>query len=152
MERFAGADRTFTIEAMMGDQRALQSATSHNLGRIFAKAFDIKYLDQDNELQYCWTTSWGLSTRFIGPAMLEKAQRFQDEHTYEPADYGGFKEAVKEGFASVWWAGDNDDELKVKEETKATIRCIPFEQPDGQGTCFFTGRAATQIAVFARAY
>ncbi|UCG26183.1 MAG: proline--tRNA ligase [Chloroflexota bacterium] len=279
MERFAGADHTFTIEAMMGDRRALQSATSHNLGQNFAKAFDIKYLDQNNELQYCWTTSWGLSTRFVGAvimvhgddqglvlpprlapyqtvivpifrnddekstvipvagriakelraadirvkvddrehlspgfkfndwelrgvpsrievgprdvaknsvalarrdrpgregkqfvrqegltetvsqllveiqaAMLEKAQQFQDEHTYEPANYGEFKEAVKKGFARVWWAGDNDDELKVKEETKATIRCIPFEQPEGGGTCFLTGRPASQMAFFARAY
>ena len=279
LERFAGADRTFTIEAMMGDRRALQSATSHNLGQNFAKAFDIKYLDQDNELQYCWTTSWGLSTRFVGAvimvhgdnqglvlpprlapyqsvivpifrnddeksivmpvtgriaqelraadirvkvddrehltpgfkfndwelrgvpsrievgprdvaknsvalarrdipgrngkqfvsqdglaetvnqllieiqaAMLDKAQRFQDEHTYEPADYDEFKEAVKKGFARAWWAGDSDDELRVKEETKATVRCIPFEQPEGSGTCFFSGRPATQMAVFARAY
>jgi prolyl-tRNA synthetase len=84
--------------------------------------------------------------------MLDKAQRFQDEHTYEPADYGEFKKAVKNGFARVWWAGDNDDELRVKEETKATIRCILFEQPEGSGACFFTGRPATQMAVFARAY
>ena len=279
LERFAGADRTFTIEAMMGDRRALQSATSHNLGQNFAKAFDIKYLDQNNELQYCWTTSWGLSTRFLGAiimvhgddqglvlpprlapyqtvivpifrnddeksivmpvadriaqelraagirvkvderehlspgfkfndwelrgvpsrievgprdvakksvalarrdipgrdgkqfasqdgltetvtqllleiqaAMLEKAQRFQDEHTYEPADYDEFKEVVKKGFARAWWAGDSDDELRVKEETKATVRCIPFEQPEGSGTCFFTGRPAIQMAMFARAY
>jgi prolyl-tRNA synthetase len=279
MERFAGADRTFTIEAMMGDRRALQSGTSHNLGQNFAKAFDIKYLDQNNELQYCWTTSWGFSTRFVGAiimvhgddqglvlpprlapyqtvivpiykddeqkasvmpavsriaqelvaagirlkvddrehltpgfkfndwelrgvpsrieigprdvqknsvalarrdvpgragkqfvpqdglantvgdllveiqaALLEKATRFQEEHTHEPVDYEGFKEAVKDGFARVWWAGDNDDELKVKEETRATIRCIPIEQPDGSGTCFFTGRPADRVAVFGRAY
>src|SRR5690606_38459237 len=69
-ERFAGADQTLTIEAMMGDRRALQSGTSHNLGRNFAKAFDIKYLDANNELQYCWTTSWGLSTRFIGAIIM----------------------------------------------------------------------------------
>ena len=278
-ERFAGADRTFTIEAMMGDRRALQSGTSHNLGQNFAKAFDIKYLDHNNELQYCWTTSWGLSTRFVGAiimvhgddqglvlpprlapyqtvivpifrnddekstvmpvagriaaelgeagirvkvddrehltpgfkfndwelrgvpsrievgprdvaknsvalarrdvpgregkkfvsqdglantvsqllveiqsAMLDKAGRFQEEHTYEPADYAEFKEAVKKGFARVWWAGNNDDEQRVKEETKATIRCIPFEQPEGSGTCFYTGRPATRMAIFARAY
>ncbi|MGD8856975.1 MAG: proline--tRNA ligase [Chloroflexota bacterium] len=279
MERFAGADRTFTIEAMMGDRRALQSGTSHNLGQNFAKAFDIKYLDHNNELQYCWTTSWGLSTRFVGAiimvhgddqglvlpprlapyqtvlvpiykndeqkatvmpvvsriakelaeagirlkvddrehltpgfkfndwelrgvpsrieigprdveknsvalarrdvpgragkqfvpqdglantvgdllveiqaALLEKATRFQEAHTFEPADYEGFKEAIKDGFARVWWAGDNDDELKVKEETKATIRCIPFDQPEGSGICFFTGRPADRVAIFGRAY
>jgi prolyl-tRNA synthetase len=88
----------------------------------------------------------------IQAALLENATRFQEEHTFEPTDYDGFKEAVKNGFARVWWAGDSDDELRVKEETKATIRCIPFEQPEGNGTCFLTGRPAEQVAVFARAY
>jgi prolyl-tRNA synthetase len=279
LERFAGANRTFSIEAMMGDRRALQSGTSHNLGQNFAKAFDIKYLDQNNELQYCWTTSWGLSTRFIGAiimvhgddqglvlpprlapyqtvivpifrndedkamvmpvvdrisreladsgvrvkvddrehltpgfkfndwelrgvptrievgprdvaknsvalarrdvpgregkqfvsqeglankvqqlledihqGMLQKARLFRDAHTQEPQDYEGFKEAVKDGFARVWWAGDNDDELRIKDETKATIRCFPIEQPEGTGKCFYTGREAKQLAIFARAY
>jgi len=69
-EKFAGALRSYTIEAMMGDLRALQSGTSHNLGENFARAFDIKYSDQDNQLQYCWTTSWGLSTRFIGAIIM----------------------------------------------------------------------------------
>ncbi len=69
-ERFAGAQATYTIEAMMRDGRALQSATSHNFGQNFAEAFDIKYLDSKNELQYCWTTSWGLSTRFIGAVVM----------------------------------------------------------------------------------
>jgi prolyl-tRNA synthetase len=69
-EKFAGALRSFTIEAMMGDKRALQSGTSHNLGQNFAKAFDIQFLDKNNELQYCWTTSWGLSTRFIGAIIM----------------------------------------------------------------------------------
>jgi prolyl-tRNA synthetase len=69
-EKFAGALRSYTIEAMMGDKRALQSGTSHNLGQNFAKAFDIQYLDKNNELQYCWTTSWGLSTRFIGAIIM----------------------------------------------------------------------------------
>lgn len=69
-EKFAGALRSYTIEAMMGDKRALQSGTSHNLGQNFAKAFDIQYLDQNNERQYCWTTSWGLSTRFVGAIIM----------------------------------------------------------------------------------
>ncbi len=69
-EKFAGALRSYTIEAMMGDRRALQSGTSHNLGQNFAKAFDIMFLDQNNERQYCWTTSWGLSTRFIGAIIM----------------------------------------------------------------------------------
>ncbi|MGQ0603072.1 MAG: proline--tRNA ligase, partial [Anaerolineales bacterium] len=69
-ERFAGALRTYTIEAMMGDTKALQSGTSHNLGDNFARAFDIQYLDRNNEQQFCWTTSWGLSTRFIGAIIM----------------------------------------------------------------------------------
>ncbi len=279
MERFAGADQTLTIEAMMGDRRALQSGTSHNLGQNFARAFDIKYLDPDNELQYCWTTSWGLSTRMVGAiimvhgddqglilpprlapyqtvivpifrsegeeavvmnavndvrraltaagvrvhvdsrdnltpgykyndwemrgvptrieigprdvaqgsvalarrdvpgregkqfvsqdglaervtnlleeihhAMFDRALQFRESHTHEPADYAEFKEVVQDGFARVWWAGDNADETRVKEETRATIRCFPLDQPGGSGRCFYTGRPATRIAIFGRAY
>jgi prolyl-tRNA synthetase len=67
LERFAGAIHTYALEAMMGDGKALQSATSHNLGQNFARAFDIQYLDANNERQYCWTTSWGLSLALSGP-------------------------------------------------------------------------------------
>jgi prolyl-tRNA synthetase len=69
-EKFAGADASYSLEAMMGDKKALQAATTHNLGQNFAKAFDIKYLDRDNTLKHCWTTSWGLSTRFIGAIIM----------------------------------------------------------------------------------
>src|SRR5262249_3892816 len=69
-ERFAGAVRSYSIEAMMGDKRALQSATSHHLGQNFAKAFGIQYLDKNNTLQHCSTTSWGLPTRFIGAIIM----------------------------------------------------------------------------------
>lgn len=69
-EKFPGAFMTYTIEAMMGDRKALQSATSHNLGQNFAKAFDIQYLDKSNQLQHCWTTSWGLSTRVVGAIVM----------------------------------------------------------------------------------
>jgi prolyl-tRNA synthetase len=69
-EKFAGAQSTYSIEAMMGDTKALQSGTSHFLGQNFAKAFNIQYLDPQNTLQYCWTTSWGLSTRFIGAIIM----------------------------------------------------------------------------------
>jgi prolyl-tRNA synthetase len=279
LERFAGADRTLTIEAMMGDGRALQAGTSHNLGQNFAKAFDIKYLDANNSLQYCWTTSWGLSTRFIGAiimvhgddqglvlpprlapyqvvmvpiykndseksqvlpvveqinqelaaagvrvkldqrehmtpgfkfndwelrgvpvrlelgpkdvaknsvalarrdqpgregkqfvsqeglsqtvkalldtvqsAMLERARRFRDEKTQAVDNYEEFKEAIKAGFVKVWWAGSDADEQRVQAETKATLRCFPIEQPGGGGKCFYTGKVADKIAIFARAY
>ena len=69
-EKFAGALRSYSIEAMMGDKKALQAGTSHMLGQNFAKAFDIKYTDETNQLQFCWTTSWGLSTRFIGAIIM----------------------------------------------------------------------------------
>ena len=69
-ERFAGADQTYSIEAMMGDGKALQAGTSHNLGQNFAKAFEIQYLDKTGVLQHCWTTSWGLSTRFVGAIIM----------------------------------------------------------------------------------
>lgn len=278
-ERFAGAVETLTIEAMMGDGKALQSGTSHNLGQNFAKAFDIQYLDPDNQRQYCWTTSWGLSTRFIGAIimthgddnglvlpprlapyqtvivpiyrqdeektavleatqriqqelkesgirvkvdrrenltpgfkfndwelrgvptrieigprdlqkhsvalarrdipgrdgkqfvsqdglaqvvkdrlaeiqqnLLDKATKFRDENTHSVANYSDFQEAIKNGFAQVWWAGSNEDEQKIKEETKATIRCFPLDQPDGSGSCFYTGKPTDQIAIFGRAY
>src|SRR5258708_21650467 len=69
-EKFPGALRTFSIEAMMGDKKALQSGTSHNLGQNFAKAFDVKFTDISTELQFCWTTSWGLSTRVVGAVVM----------------------------------------------------------------------------------
>src|SRR4030066_650010 len=69
-EKFAGAVRSYSIEAMMGDTRALQAGTSHDLGQNFAKAFNIQYLDKNNQLQYVWTTSWGLSTRFVGAVIM----------------------------------------------------------------------------------
>lgn len=69
-EKFAGALASYSIEAMMGDKKALQAGTSHNLGQNFAKAFDIQYLDKSNSLQHCWTTSWGLSTRIIGAIIM----------------------------------------------------------------------------------
>ena len=69
-EKFPGAVNTYSIEAMMGDTKALQAGTSHNLGQNFAKAFDIKYLSPNNTLEYCWTTSWGVSTRLIGAIIM----------------------------------------------------------------------------------
>jgi prolyl-tRNA synthetase len=69
-EKFAGASRTYSIEALMGDGRALQAGTSHNLGQNFAKAFDIKFQGREKSLQFCWTTSWGVSTRLIGGVIM----------------------------------------------------------------------------------
>ncbi len=276
-EKFAGAVRSYTIEAMMGDTRALQAGTSHFLGQNFAKAFDIQFLDWNNELQYVWTTSWGLSTRFIGaiimthgddqglilppvvapiqlvivpifksdseqgkvmeavekvkqalghlrthvddrtehtpgykfndwemrgvplrleigpkdaqsnsvtaarrdlpgsqgksslpmdslgtsiPALLDEIQNnlyrraldFRQANTHKPTHYEELKQVVKNGWADAWWCGAAECEAKVKEDTTATTRCIPLEQPGGQGKCVVCDRPATQRVIFARAY
>ena len=276
-EKFAGAQHSYTIEAMMGDTRALQSGTSHNLGQNFAKAFEIRFLDESNTLQYCWTTSWGLSTRFVGAiimthgddqglvlpprlapiqlvivpiyrndeeksavlpvveqvkgllsefrvkvddrtevtpgfkfndwemrgvplrleigpkdvekhsvmaarrdipgkpgksilsmenlaaqigslldevqaGLLAKATRFRDEHIFEPRDYGHLKKVVQNGWAYAWWCGSADCEAKIKEETKATTRCIPLDQEGGKGKCIYCGQPADEKVYFARAY
>jgi prolyl-tRNA synthetase len=275
-EKFAGADTSYSIEAMMGDKRALQAGTSHNLGQNFARAFEIKYLDQNNELQYGWTTSWGVSWRILGAVvmvhgddqglvlppklapyqvvivpiwrsedekaqvleatgrvkaaltdvrvkvddreeyspgwkfnewemrgvplrieigprdvavgqvvlarrdiagdksvvpiselarrvpqmltviqadMLERARQFQKENTYQPTTYEELKEAVAKGFALAYWCGDPECEAKVKDETKATTRCIPLDQGGvGPGRCAICGKEATERAIFARAY
>ena len=276
-EKFAGALRTYSIEAMMGDKRALQSATSHNLGQNFAKAFNIQFLDRDNVLKTCWTTSWGLSTRMIGAiimvhgddqglilpprlapiqavivpiwksdaeraGVMESAQSlvkeleglriklddrddvspgfkfndwemrgvplrieigprdvaqgnlvlarrdvpgregkitvpragarqrieemlatiqkdlyaralaFREANTHAPRSYDEFKAAVEDGFARAWWCGSAACEAQVQEETKATIRCLPFDQPGGTGPCIVCNSTATEQAIFARAY
>jgi len=277
-EKFAGAVHSYTIEAMMGDKKALQAGTSHNLGQNFARAFDIDYLDENNTLQHCWTTSWGLSTRFIGAIimthgddqglvlpphlaptqvvivpifrkddekdkvmavvdrvkselnnirvkvddrtevtpgfkfnhwelrgvplrleigpkdvaknsvalarrdipgregksfvpqegiaqtvaemletiqanMLTKATQFRDKHIFEPKDYDEFKEIINnDGWCYVWWKPSIENEAKIKEETKATLRCIPLDQPGGKGKCIFSGEEAEQKVYFAKAY
>ncbi len=276
-EKFAGAVNSYSIEAMMGDTRALQSATSHDLGQNFAKAFEIQYLDQSNQLQYCWTTSWGLSTRIIGAiimthgddqglvlpprlapiqavivpiyrsdeeranvmpvvnrlrgelagvrlkvddrtgvtpgfkfndwemrgvplrievgpkdvekgtvalarrdvpgregkqfvsqdglaarvndllveiqaALLAKATAFRDANIHDAEDYETLKSVVQDGWARAWWCGDDACEAKVKEDTRATTRNIPLEQPGGTGRCAVCGRPATEQALFAKAY
>lgn len=276
-EKFAGAVSSYTIEAMMGDTRALQAGTSHFLGQNFAKAFDIQFLDWNNELQYAWTTSWGLSTRFIGAiimthgddqglvlpprlapmqvvvvpiykneeerskvlevvervqgelkdfrvqvdrreeltpgfkfnewelrgvplrieigpkdvekgtvafarrdlpgragksfvpqtqlasqvgetlnniqsALFQRALEFRQANTFEPKDYEELKEAVQKGWAFAWWCGSAECEAKVKEDTKATTRCIPLEQPGGSGPCIVCGGRSSEKVIFARAY
>jgi len=278
-EKFPGALTSYTIEAMMGDKRALQAGTSHDLGQNFSKVFDIQFLDANQKQQHCWTTSWGVSTRMIGAIimthgddqglvlpprlaptqlvivpivpknseearqvvtqtvnaiietlgdiryhvddryeyspgwrfnewelkgvplrieigprdieneqvvfarrdipgkegksfvpiadvaetatqmldtiqsdMLKRASEFRDANTFEPTDYDSFKEIVEEGFARAWWCGNETCEDKVKEETQATIRCIPTEQPDSDGACIVCGTKAEEITIFARAY
>jgi prolyl-tRNA synthetase len=277
-EKFAGALRTYSIEAMMGDGKALQAGTSHNLGMNFAKSFDIQYLDSDGQRKYCSTTSWGMSTRMIGglimvhgdssglilpprlapyqvvivpiwrkeaeksavieqvtrvekmlkgkvrvkvdmsentpgwkynewemrgvpvrmeigprdvqnnsvmlvrrdnraktpvsldalearlPELLEEVQKalfqraveFREKNTYYTDSYDEFKQIIaeKRGFVRVKWSEDSAAELAIKEETKATVRVIPFDQPEGgvKGKCIYTGKPATCEAIFARSY
>jgi prolyl-tRNA synthetase len=276
-EKFSGAVNSFSIEAMMGDTRALQAGTSHFLGQNFAKAFDIQFLDQNNQLQHVWTTSWGLSTRFIGAiimthgddqglimpprvapiqivivpiyrndeeksrvmpvveriqaelegyrlhlddreevrpgfkfnewelkgvplrieigpkdiekgtvalarrdkpgkagrtfvsqdglavqvgdlleqiqgSMYKNALEFRQAHIHEPGSYEELKEIIPHGWAFTWWCGDPECEQKVKEDTKATTRCIPFEAAQGEGQCIYCGRTASEKVHFARAY
>jgi len=89
----------------------------------------------------------------IQKAMYERALTFMRANTSEPRTYDEFKQAIEAGlFCRVWWSGDAGREAAIKEETKATIRCIPLEQPGGEGACIGTGRPAKQVAIFGRAY
>ncbi len=276
-ERFAGALETFTIEAMMQDGKALQSGTSHFLGQNFAKAFDVKFINNNNELEYVWATSWGVSTRLMGALIMthsddnglvlpphlapiqvvivpiyknaeqaaeidktvnpiidqlkalgisvkydnadnkrpgfkfaeyelkgvpvrlaigardiengtvEVMRRDTLEKSIEPLEniadrikvlleeiqanifnkalshresmtttvetYDEFKEQIeKGGFILAHWDGTPKTEEKIKEETKATIRCIPLEGDKTPGKCMVTGKPSAQRVIFARSY
>ncbi len=277
-ERFAGALDTYCIEALMQDGKALQTGTSHFLGQNFAKAFDVKYADQNGNLEYVWATSWGVSTRLMGalimchsddeglvlppklapiqvvivpiykteeeliklrekankivkdlealnidvkfddddtkkpgwkfaeyemkgvpiriaigpkdlenntieiarrdtrekeiisfdeankiiPSLLDdiqknlyyKSLRFREENTYPVDSYEEFKKALEEkgGFILAHYDGTNETEEKIKNETKATVRCIPLNNKEEAGVCMVTGKASKQRVIFARAY
>jgi prolyl-tRNA synthetase len=88
----------------------------------------------------------------IQAALLARAKKFRDDHTQDPADYAGFRGAVETGFAVSWWCGGAACEEKVKEDTKATVRCIPLDQPGGKGQCIVCGKDASQKAVFGKGY
>jgi len=88
----------------------------------------------------------------IQKSLYARALEFRKAHTAEPADYAEFKAAVEKGFAFSWWCGSGDCEEKIKEETKATMRCIPLEQPGGSGKCVYCGKPAAEKAIFAKAY
>lgn len=281
-EKFAGAQETYSIEAMMQDGRALQAGTSHHLGQNFAKAFDVTFQDEAGVREHVWATSWGVSTRLIGglvmthsdddglvlppklapmhvvivpiwrsdeqkaqvleaaekivaewrlanptcrfhiddrdnykpgykynewevrgvclraelgPKDLEKqqtvlvrrdkrersdkmfvplseaptriaheldamqkdlfnaAKQRQEERTSEVNDYGEFKERLSEnGFYSVHWDGTTETEKQLQEETKATIRCIPFDNSPEQGKCMITGNESKGRVIVAKSY
>jgi len=276
-ERFAGAEDTYCIEALMQDGKALQAGTSHFLGQNFAKAFDVKFATKEGNLDYVWATSWGVSTRLMGalimahsddnglvlpprlapvhavivpiyqkseqlPQLAEKilplkkeleakgltvkfddrdtvkpgfkfaehelkgipvriamgprdmengtveiarrdtlekktypiseavdrtlammddiqdniynkALEFRKANTYSTDSYQEFKEILdKGGFIMAHWDGTAETEERIKEETKATIRCIPFDAPNEDGKCILTGKPSNKRVVFARAY
>jgi prolyl-tRNA synthetase len=88
----------------------------------------------------------------IQDAIYQRALDFREGHTWDVDTYDELKEVVQEGFARAWWAGDSEDEARLKDETKATVRCIPLEQPGGGGKCVYTGKAASEVAIFGRAY
>jgi prolyl-tRNA synthetase len=88
----------------------------------------------------------------VQEAIFQRALAFREAHTWEVEDYEAFQEAVDEGFARAWWCGDEACEATIKEETKATVRCIPLEQPGGQGKCIRCGEESDEIALFGRAY
>ena len=277
-ERFAGAEDTYCIEALMQDGKALQAGTSHFLGQNFAKAFDVKFSDKNNTLDYVWATSWGVSTRLIGGLVMthsddeglvlppriaplqvvivpifkgeeqkalldekvhamvasfkaagirvkyddsdnqrpgwkfaeyelkgvpvriavgprdlennqveiarrdtkekttvsmdgitetvsqllldiqsnlfERAKKYRDEHITKADSWDEFVTTLdtKAGFVSAHWDGSSETEDKIKEMTKATIRCIPLNNEQEAGTCILTGNPSTQRVLFARAY
>ncbi|TMM30048.1 proline--tRNA ligase [Polaribacter aestuariivivens] len=277
-ERFAGAEDTFTIEALMQDGKALQAGTSHFLGQNFAKAFDVKFTSKEGKQEHVWATSWGVSTRLIGglimthsddsglvlppklapiqvvivpiykgeeqltaiservavivkalrkrgisvkfddrdtfrpgakfaeyelkgvpvriafggrdlenntvevarrdtfekqtisqdnvvdfvsnlleeiqESLFNKASDYRKEHTTEVNDFKEFKKVIKNkgGFVSAHWDGTEETEDKIKEYTKATIRCIPNDAKQEAGVCVFSGKPSTKRVLFAKAY
>ncbi len=277
-ERFAGAEDTYCIEALMQDGKALQAGTSHFLGQNFAKAFDVKFSDRENKLDYVWATSWGVSTRLIGALvmahsdddglilppriapvqvvivpiykgdeqkslidekvngivielknagvrvkydnsdqarpgwkfaeyemkgvplrvaigardleqgvaelarrdtkekrsvsmdvlveviqtelvaiqqqLLDRARSFRDAHITPADTWEEFENVLdsKTGFVAAHWDGTPETEEAIKEKTKATIRCIPLNNPEEKGACILTGKPSTQRVLFARAY
>ncbi len=88
----------------------------------------------------------------VQDALYQRALGFLKGRTVEPENYDELAEAVAEGFALAWWCGSEDCEARVKDETKATIRCIPLDQPEGEGQCIVCGKPAAEQAIFARAY
>ncbi|MDG1729624.1 MAG: proline--tRNA ligase [Algibacter sp.] len=277
-ERFAGADETYCIEALMQDGKALQAGTSHFLGQNFAKAFDVKFANKEGKQDYVWATSWGVSTRLMGAlimthsddhglvlppslapnqvviipiykseedlnaitevansilsdlrgknitvkfdnrtthrpgakfaqhelqgvplrlaigardlangtveiarrdtltkevialdslndkietllkeiqeSLFNKALNFRNEHITEVDTFDEFKTVLetKTGFISAHWDGTNETEDKIKEITKATIRCIPLEGEVKEGVCVYTGNPSKRRVLFAKAY
>jgi prolyl-tRNA synthetase len=88
----------------------------------------------------------------IQQALYDRALRFRDDHLFDVSTYDEFKERVESGFVRCYWDGDDEDEARVKEETRATVRVIPFDQPEVEGHCMLTGRPTLQQVIFAKSY
>jgi len=88
----------------------------------------------------------------IQASLFDRALAFRDAHIFDPKNYDELKEVVQNGWAFSWWCGSDECEAKVKEDTKATTRCIPLDQPEGKGSCIVCGKPATERVYFARAY
>jgi prolyl-tRNA synthetase len=88
----------------------------------------------------------------IQKALFDRALAFRDAHTSDPKNLEEFGVAVEQGFARSYWCGDAKCEEQIKESTKATLRCIPMEQPGGAGACIFCGKSSNELAIFGRAY
>lgn len=88
----------------------------------------------------------------VQASLLKRATEFRDSHIFDPRNYEEFKDVLNKGWAFSWWCGERECEAQIKEETRATTRCIPFDQPGGSGTCIHCGKPAQEKAYFARAY
>ncbi len=88
----------------------------------------------------------------IQKALFDRALAFRETHTFEPKNFDEFRQVVETGFARSYWCGDSKCEEQIKEATKATLRCIPIEQPGGTGTCIFCGQPSKDLAIFGKAY
>jgi prolyl-tRNA synthetase len=88
----------------------------------------------------------------IQASLFDRALAFRKAHTHDPRDYAEFRQAVDDGWAFSWWCGERDCETQIKEDTKATTRCIPLEQPGGEGVCIRCGKRAKEKGIFAKAY
>ncbi|CAN6458628.1 unnamed protein product [Victoria cruziana] len=183
LETFAGASRTYTIEAMMGDRKALQAGTSHNLGQNFSRAFDTQGVPLRIEIGPRDVSSgtvvisrrdipgkqgkiFGISMEpstlvayvkdrleDVQASLLERATTFRDSNIVDVSSYNELKAAIADGkWARGPWSASDAEELRIKEETGATVRCYPFEQPEGPKTCFMTGDRANEVAIFAKSY
>jgi prolyl-tRNA synthetase len=104
-------------------------------------------LSQDN-----LSVQVGAMLETIQAALLARATTFRDTHIFDPKDYEELKEVVQQGWAFSWWCGDNECEAKIKEDTRATIRCVPLEQPGGSENCIYCGKPAKEKVYFSRGY